>query len=114
LVCRISSDLTWTQHKLYALHAPEVECLAKGKARKPYEFGVKAAMVISRRAGLIMGARTFRNPYDGHILSAVIEQATNLIQDLPVRIKDRGRSRVPRRGRRQPRPGDHHRARSRE
>ncbi len=25
--------------KLYSLHAPEVECIAKGKAHKPYEFG---------------------------------------------------------------------------
>ena len=32
------------KNKLYALHAPKVECIAKGKARKPYEFGVKAAV----------------------------------------------------------------------
>jgi transposase, IS5 family len=24
--------------KVYALHAPEVECIGKGKARAPYEF----------------------------------------------------------------------------
>lgn len=36
----------------------------------------------------MMGARTFTgNPYDGHILSAAIEQVTNLLQDLPVKIK---------------------------
>jgi len=29
--------------KVYALHAPEVECIGKGKAHKPYEFGVKVA-----------------------------------------------------------------------
>ena len=28
--------------KVYPLHAPEVECIGKGKARKPYEFGCKA------------------------------------------------------------------------
>ena len=27
--------------KVYSLHAPEVECIGKGKAHKPYEFGVK-------------------------------------------------------------------------
>ena len=27
--------------KLYSFHAPEVECIDKGKARAPYEFGVK-------------------------------------------------------------------------
>ena len=36
----------------------------------------------------MLGARTFPgNPYDGHILSAVLEQATNLTQDLAVKLK---------------------------
>ena len=30
--------------KLYSFHAPEVECVGKGKASAPYEFGVKASM----------------------------------------------------------------------
>ena len=60
--------------KLYALHAPEVECIGKGKARKPCEFGVKNAVVVSHKDGLMLGARTFAaNPCDGHILSAVLE-----------------------------------------
>ncbi len=29
--------------KIYSLHAPEVECIGKGKAHKPYEFGVKVS-----------------------------------------------------------------------
>jgi transposase, IS5 family len=75
-------------NKLYALHAPEVECLAKGKARKPYEFGVKSAVVVSHKHGLMLGARTFPgNPYDGHILNAALEQATNLMQDHAVAFK---------------------------
>ena len=28
----------------YSLHAPEVECIGKGKAHKPYEFGVKVSV----------------------------------------------------------------------
>lgn len=28
--------------KIWSLHAPEVECISKGKAHAPYEFGVKA------------------------------------------------------------------------
>ena len=85
---RIRTQRTKDKNKLYALHAPEVECIAKGKARKPYEFGVKAAIVVSHKAGLMMGARTFPgNPYDGHILSAVMEQAANLMQDVPAKIK---------------------------
>ena len=85
---RIRTQQTKDKNKLYALHAPEVECIGKGKARKPYEFGVKAAIVVSHKAGLMMGARTFTgNPYDGHILNAVMEQATNLMQDVPAKIK---------------------------
>jgi hypothetical protein len=32
------------RNKLYALHAPEVECISKGKARQPDEFGVKVSL----------------------------------------------------------------------
>ena len=85
---RIRTQRRNDKNKLYALHAPEVECLAKGKARKPYEFGVKSAVVVSHKHGLILGARTFPgNPYDGHILSAVLEQATILTQDVGLKIK---------------------------
>lgn len=85
---RIRTQRRNDKNKLYALHAPEVECIGKGKARKPYEFGVKNAVVVSHKQGLMMGARTFPGyPYDGHILSAVLEQATNLTQDLCITIK---------------------------
>jgi len=85
---RIRTQQRHDKNKLYALHAPEVECISKGKARKPYEFGVKSALVVSHKHGLMLGARTFPgNPYDGHILSAVLEQATNLTQDLSVTIR---------------------------
>jgi IS5 family transposase len=30
--------------KVYSLHAPEVECIGKGKAHRPYEFGVKVSV----------------------------------------------------------------------
>lgn len=85
---RIQTQQRNDKNKLYALHAPEVECIGKGKARKPYEFGVKSAVVVSHQHGLMLGARTFAgNPYDGHILSAVLEQATNLTQDIAVKLK---------------------------
>jgi IS5 family transposase len=85
---RVSTQQRHTQNKLYALHAPEVECIGKGKARQPYEFGVKAAIVVSHQHGLMLGARTFPcNPYDGHILSAVLEQVTNLTQDIGATLK---------------------------
>ena len=85
---RIRTQQRNDKNKLYALHAREVECIGKGKARKPCEFGVKSAVVVSHKHGLMLGARTFpANPYDGHILSAVLEQATNLTQETSVTIR---------------------------
>ena len=82
---RIRTQQRKDKNKLYALHAPEVECIGKGKARKPYEFGVKVSVAVTHKQGLLVGARSFTgNPYDGHILSAQMEQSTILLQDLNV------------------------------
>ncbi|WJJ94250.1 transposase [Neopusillimonas aromaticivorans] len=70
------------QRKLYAWHAPEVDCISKGKTRRPYEFGVKVGIASTFKGNLIVGARAFhRNPYDGHTLNEQLEQATILMQD---------------------------------
>jgi len=80
---RIRTQQRHDKNKLYALHAPEVECISKGKARKPYEFGVKVSLAVTHKSGLMVGARSFPgNPYDGHVLAAQLEQTTNLLQDL--------------------------------
>ncbi len=72
--------------KLYALHAPEAECIGKGKARQPYEFGVKVSLAVTHQHGLMVGARSFPgNPYDGHTLAAQIEQTNTLLQDIAVK-----------------------------
>jgi IS5 family transposase len=85
---RVRTQQRQDKHKLYALHAPEVECIGKGKARKPYEFGVKVSVAVTHKQGLLVGARSFTdNPYDGHILSAQMEQSTILLQDLNVSPK---------------------------
>jgi transposase, IS5 family len=82
---RIRTQQRHDKNKLYALHAPEVECIGKGKARKPYEFGVKASIVVTHRHGLMAGARTFPgNPYDGHTLGEQLEQTTTLLEDIGV------------------------------
>lgn len=73
--------------KLYAFHAPEVECIGKGKSRQPYEFGVKVGIATTLKGNLIVGARAFPgNPYDGHTLNAQLEQATILMQDNRVKL----------------------------
>ncbi|MBD3743450.1 MAG: IS5 family transposase, partial [Stenotrophomonas sp.] len=70
------------QRKLYSFHAPEVECISKGKARTPYEFGVKVGIASTLNGNLIVGARAFHgNPYDGHTLHEQLEQATILEQE---------------------------------
>ena len=65
--------------KLYSVHAPEVECIAKGKAHKQYEFGVKVGIVSTSRESFVLAAKSLPgNPYDGHTLQACIEQATRV------------------------------------
>ena len=53
---RILTQAPKDKSKLYALHAPEVECIGKGKARKPYEFGVKVSVAVTHKQGLMVGA----------------------------------------------------------
>jgi transposase, IS5 family len=69
--------------KLYSFHAPETECIGKGKARAPYEFGVKVSIVTTnaRAPGgqFVLHATALPgNPYDGHTLRAVIEDTQRL------------------------------------
>ena len=72
--------------KLYAWHAPEVVCMAKGKSRTPYEFGAKVGIAMTLQHNLIVGARAFEgNPYDGHTLREQLEQAGILMQDTEMR-----------------------------
>ena len=71
-------------HKVYALHAPEVECIGKGKAHKPYEFGVKVSVATtvapSRGGQFVLAAKALPgNPYDGHTLSTVIPHLETII-----------------------------------
>jgi transposase, IS5 family len=40
-VARLLAQQRTDKNKLYALHAPEAACIAKGKAHKKYEFGAK-------------------------------------------------------------------------
>ncbi|KOR47916.1 transposase, partial [Xanthomonas oryzae] len=84
-VQRLLTQRPKDKQKLYALHAPEVECMSKGKASSPYEFGVKVGIAVSARKGLIVGARSFPgNPYDGDTLAEQLEQTRGLLQDVNV------------------------------
>jgi IS5 family transposase len=72
---RLHAQRREDKHKLYAWHAPEVECIAKGKARTPYEFGVKVSLAVTAKEGFVVGMRSMPgNPYDGHTLNEQLEQ----------------------------------------
>lgn len=77
--------------KVYSLHAPEVECIGKGKARTPYEFGCKVSIATSatapRGGQFVLHAKALHgNPFDGHTLGPVVADMTRLIGVEPKRI----------------------------
>ena len=70
--------------KVYSLHAPEVECIGKGKPHKPYEFGVKVSVATtlkhSKGGQFVAHVQALPgNPYDGHTLAAVIPAIEQLV-----------------------------------
>jgi transposase, IS5 family len=77
--------------KVYSLHAPEVECIGKGKAHKPYEFGVKVSVATtvapSRGGQFVVATQALPgNPYDGHTLSTVIPHVERMVGNEITRI----------------------------
>ena len=82
--------------KVYSLHAPEVECIGKGKAHKPYEFGVKVSIATTlhrSKGGLFaLHAKALPgNPYDGHTLATVIPEMEAMIgSDIDRLLADAG------------------------
>ena len=70
--------------KVYSLHAPEVECISKGKAHAPYEFGVKVSLAttLNRSKGgqFALHAKALPgNPYDGPTLAEIIPDMEAMI-----------------------------------
>jgi len=69
--------------KLYSWHAPETECIGKGKAHKPYEFGCKVSITTTNRrtkgGQFVLHAKALPgNPYDGHTLAEIIAETEAL------------------------------------
>jgi transposase, IS5 family len=87
----LSQDRRQRGRKIYSLHAPEVECIGKGKAHKPYEFGVKVSVAtpVRHSAGGQFVAHVAAlpgNPYDGHTLAIVIPRMQALLGNVLDRI----------------------------
>ncbi len=77
--------------KVYSLHAPEVECIGKGKAHRPYEFGVKVSVATTLRHAkggqFVTHVKSLPgNPYDGHTLKTVIADMEALIGNTLQRV----------------------------
>jgi len=65
-----------TPKKLYSLHASEVECIAKGKAHKKYEFGCKVSIVTTCKEPWVLSVLSHHdNPYDGATLEVCLNKA---------------------------------------
>jgi hypothetical protein len=77
---RIHAQQRHDKNKIYSVHAPEVECIAKGKADKKYEFGNKVSVAVSSQGGWFVGSKSFSgNPYDGHTLAEQMKQVEKLL-----------------------------------
>jgi len=89
---RLLAQQRTDRNKLYALHAPEVACIAKGKAHKKYEFGAKISVAVTNREGLVVGMQAHAgNPYDGQTLAPALVQVERLTGTTPKRCYvDRG------------------------
>lgn len=73
LAHRLLKQQRHDKRKLYSLHAPEVECMSKGKVRKPYEFGVKVSVATTLRSNFVLASHAMPgNPYDGHTLAKTL------------------------------------------
>lgn len=77
---RLLAQKPGDKKKLYSIHAPEVECISKGKTRKKYEFGNKASIASTSKEGVVVAALGVHgNPYDGHTLTPTLEQAKRIL-----------------------------------
>lgn len=69
-----------------------MECISKGKATTPYEFGVKLRATTVKE-GLVFGMRSIPdNPYDDHTLAERPEQMASSparTRDTPTAIVDK-------------------------
>jgi IS5 family transposase len=95
MLARARRVLEQKQHqrgaKVYSLHAPEVECIGKGKAHRPYEFGVKVSVATTlahaKGGQFVTHVKALPgNPYDGHTLATVIPEMETLIGNIIERL----------------------------
>lgn len=87
---QISNQKRGDKNYLYSWHAPEVECIGKGKARKPYEFGCKASLATNlmpaKGGHFILHAQALHgNPFDGHTLKNALDDIAKIVGAKPMK-----------------------------
>jgi IS5 family transposase len=76
-----------TKEKVYSLHEPHVEAIAKGKTHKKFEFGNKVSVIRTRKRGFVVDCAALHgNPYDGHSLEPALARVE---ENLGAKIKAR-------------------------
>jgi IS5 family transposase len=79
LAKRILEQKREDKNKIYSIHEPHVQCIAKGKVHKKYEFGSKVGMVTTSLKNWIVGILPLeKNIYDGRTLSSSLKQVEAL------------------------------------
>lgn len=87
IASRIHTQKRNDSGKVYSVHAPEVECIAKGKAHKKYEFGCKVSMATTAKKCWVVGVDAHHgNPYDGHTLKKQIDQVERVAGSRPEQV----------------------------
>ncbi len=73
-----------SKNKIYSIHEPNVQCIAKGKAHKFYEFGNKVAFAVTKTTNVIVAVKSFtKNIYDGDTIPELLNVFKNIMHKLP-------------------------------
>ena len=84
IATKVLGQKTNSKNKIYSIHAPEVVCIAKGKARVKYEFGSKVSVATAVKGSWIVGINSFPSaPFDGHTIPDVLSQIKTLTGAYP-------------------------------
>jgi IS5 family transposase len=92
MAIRLKEQKKKDKNKIYSIHEPGVYCIAKGKARNPYEFGAKVSIVTTQKKGIVLTSEALeKNEYDGHTLKKSLEIAEKM-SSIPIRkvLVDKG------------------------
>mgnify|MGYP002781080268 CR=1 FL=1 len=84
VVTKILEQKRTSKKKIYSVHAPEVGCIAKGKAHVKYEFGSKVSVATAVKGSWVVGVNSFASaPFDGHTIPDVLTQIKSVTGSYP-------------------------------